>query len=223
MDIRTYPDRDMMMVDVADQLASELAERLRSHESATFAVPGGTTPGPIFDMLSAQHLDWPRCHVMLTDERWVPEDDVRSNTRLVRERLLTGPAASAVHVPLYLPGDRPEDRLDEIAAGMEGRFPISVLVLGMGEDMHTASLFPGSEGLEAALSDRAPPILPVRPASTSEVRVTLTAPVLKGAMSTHIVITGEAKREALERARHLPVAEAPVRLVLGGAVVHWAG
>ena len=222
MDMRTYPDRDMMMMDVADQLASELDECLRSHEGATFAVPGGSTPGPIFDMLSAQHLDWSRCHVMLTDERWVPGDDGRSNTRLVRERLLRGPAAEAAYVPLHLPGDRPEDRLDDIAAGLEGRFPISVLVLGMGEDMHTASLIPGAEGLDEALSDRAPPILPIRPPSTTEARVTLTAPVLKGAMSTHVVIAGGAKREALESARHLPVAEAPIKLVLGRAVVHWA-
>jgi 6-phosphogluconolactonase len=207
---------------LADSLASALNSALMTHETASLAVPGGTTPGPVFDVLSGTDLDWGRIHVMLTDERWVPETSERSNTRLLRQRLLTGKAAGAVYLPLYAEAESPEDRLTDLAAGLAPALPLSVLLLGMGADMHTASLFPGADRLEDALSPHAPPLMAMRGGGAPEPRITLTAPVLTGAMSTHIVITGAEKRSALERARRLPPREAPVALVLGEATVHWA-
>jgi 6-phosphogluconolactonase len=222
MKFNEYPDREMMMMDLANILAGELNSCLMNHDFASFAVPGGTTPGPIFDVLSATHLDWARVHVMLTDERWVPETSDRSNTRLLKERLLVGPAAAARYVPLYLEAETPEERLPEIAKTLDAQFPISVLLLGMGADMHTASLFPGADKLADGLAADAPAILPMRAPGAPEPRVTLTAPVLAGAMSTHVVITGQEKREALMRARELPVEEAPIVCVLQNAEIHWA-
>ena len=97
MNLKEYPDSEMMMLDVADALASEINSHLLSDdERVSFCVPGGTTPGPIFDVLSAQSLDWDRVSVFLSDERWLPEDNPRSNTRLIRERLLTDKAAAAL-------------------------------------------------------------------------------------------------------------------------------
>ncbi|MDJ0825745.1 MAG: 6-phosphogluconolactonase [Rhodobacter sp.] len=223
MKLIEYPDQDMMMIDVANHLAGELADCVMNHDHASFAVPGGTTPGPIFDVLCAADFDWSRVHVFLTDERWVPEDHERSNTGLIRDRLLVGRAAAAHFVPLYAEAERPEDKLADLATAFEGEFPISVLLLGMGTDMHTASLFPYAEGLEAALADDAPPLMVMRPAGQPEPRVTLTAPVLRAAMSTHLVITGTEKRRALDRAAALqdPM-EAPVSAILPGATVHWA-
>ncbi len=84
MKLVEYPDAEMMMMDLADKLASELSSALRANDTASLAVPGGTTPGPIFDSLCAVDLDWSRVQVMLTDERWVPETSERSNTRLLR-------------------------------------------------------------------------------------------------------------------------------------------
>ncbi|MCO6382190.1 MAG: 6-phosphogluconolactonase [Vannielia sp.] len=223
MKLREYPDAEMMMMDLADQISSELTMALETHEAASFCVPGGSTPGPVFDLLAGRKsLDWSRVTVFLNDERWVPEDSPRSNTRLIRERLLTGPAAAANYVPLYAPADRPEDAMEGLAEGIAPHLPISVLLLGMGADMHTASLFPGADRLTEALSDEAPILLPMRAEAADEPRITLSAPVLQGALSTHILITGEAKLSALERARHLSPAEAPVKCVLGEAVVHWA-
>lgn len=217
-----YPDRDLLMMDLADRLASELKSCLLTHDKATFCVPGGTTPGPVFDVLSAVDLDWERIAVVLNDERWVSEDSPRSNTRLLRERLFVGQAAAATLVPLYVPVPTPEEALDALAEGLEPHLPISVLLLGMGADMHTASLFPGADQLHEALDAHAPSLMAMRASGAGEPRVTLTAPVLQGAMSTHLLITGKEKREALERARHLPMNEAPVRAVLANATVHWA-
>ena len=91
MNFVEYADAEMMMMDLADQLASELSSALRANGTASLAVPGGTTPGPIFDSLCAVDLDWANVKVMLTDERWVPETSERSNTRLLRQRHLPAP------------------------------------------------------------------------------------------------------------------------------------
>jgi len=217
-----YPDRDLLMLGLADRLAGDLAEALRHHDRASFSVPGGTTPGPVFDVLSEQILDWDRVSVVLNDERWVTEDSPRSNTALIRKRLLVSRASAAILIPLRADAETPEAALDDLTAALRPALPLSVLLLGMGADMHTASLFPGADNLEAALASDAPPLMAMRAEAAGEPRVTLTAPVLAGALSIHILITGAEKRAALERAAHLPVLQAPVRCVLGQATVHWA-
>lgn len=222
MKLIEYPDREMMMMTLADQLASELKLALTTHDQVTFSVPGGTTPGPVFDLLSSIHLDWSRVSIVLNDERWVDTSSPRSNTRLLHERLLIGQAAEAHLLPIYLPGDRPEDRLSEISEGLTPHLPISVLLLGMGLDMHTASLFPGADNLARALAEDAPPVMAMRASGAGEPRITLTAPVLRDAMTTHVLIMGSEKRAALEKAQKLSAEEAPIKCVLGDAVVHWA-
>jgi 6-phosphogluconolactonase len=212
----------MMMLSLADRIAGQLGEFLRRDGKATLSVPGGTTPGPIFDTLSGVDIDWANVAVVLNDERWVPESSDRSNTRLVRQRLIRGRAAQARLIPLYAPAETPEEMLPALEDGLRPHLPISVLLLGMGADMHTASLFPGADRLEDALAPNAPILLPMRAEAAGEPRITLTAPVLKAAFHTHILITGPEKRAALDRALTLTPLEAPVRAVLDTATVHWA-
>lgn len=222
MNIKEYADRDMLAIDVANNLAGDLEAALLHHDLVSLAVPGGTTPGPVFDGLCAADLEWDRVRVLPTDERCVPGDHKRSNERLIRERLLTSRASVAQYVPLYVEGHEPEDVLPEIESLITPVLPLSVLVLGMGEDMHTASLFPGMENLEAALDSHAPPLAVARTQVQPEARITLTAPVLDGALSKHLIIFGAAKRDALERAMTLPPEEAPIGAVLSGMTIHWA-
>ena len=222
MNIREYPDREMMYLALANVIAGQLGDFLRREGKATFCVPGGTTPGPVFDTLSGVVLDWAHVAVLLNDERWVPEDSPRSNTRLLRDRLLTGPAAAAQLLPLYAATDTPEESLAALAAGIAPHLPISVLLLGMGADMHTASLFPGADRLAEALSPHAPPLMALRAEAAGEPRITLTMPVLRGAMHVHLLITGVEKRAALDRAQGLPADQAPVRAILDSATIHWA-
>lgn len=221
MKIEEYPDRDLMAFHLADKLASELESYLSHNDTVLLAVPGGTTPGPIFDVLSGVRLEWDRVHIVLTDERWVPEDHPRSNTALIRKRLLTGHAAAAQYLPLYADGP-PEREVPRLSEMLEPHLPISVLVLGMGADMHTASLFPNADGLSAALAADAPVLNIIEPAGEPEKRVSLAARVLDDAMSKHLVITGAEKREALERASDMRTEDAPVRAVLSDITVHWA-
>ncbi|MGB5558339.1 MAG: 6-phosphogluconolactonase [Paracoccaceae bacterium] len=223
MNLVEYADREMMMIELANKLAGQIAAAVRSNEEALFVVPGGGTPGPIFDTLCGVDLKWDRVRVMLSDERWVPETSDRSNTRLLRERLLVDRAAAATYLPLYADAETPEERLEELTAAITPHLPITVLLLGMGTDMHTASLFPGADRLAEAMADNAPILVPMRAPGAPEPRVTLSAPVLAGAIHKHIVITGKDKRDALRTARNLgdPM-QAPVAAVLGGATVHWA-
>lgn len=222
MKLIEYADADMMFINLAQQIAGEMENMLFHDETVSLAVPGGTTPGPLFDNLSGADLDWSRVFVLPTDERWVAEDNPRSNAGLIRDRLITGRAAQATYLSLYEPAPAPEETLNVVTGRIAKALPLSVLILGMGADMHTASLFPGADKLHEALASDAPPVLPMRAPGAPEPRVTLTAPVLKAAMNTHILITGDEKREALEKAQKSVADEAPVATVLGQATVHWA-
>ena len=222
MRIETYPDREALMIGLAGRLASDLREALALEGRASLSVPGGTTPGPVFDILSAVSLDWANIAVVLNDERWVGEDSPRSNTALLRARLLVDKAAAAQLLPLYAPTEMPEAALAGLSAAIAPHLPLSVLLLGMGADMHTASLFPGADLLAEALSPDAPILLPMRAEAAGEPRITLTAPVLAAAKNIHILITGAEKRAAIEAAWHLSPLEAPVRAVLDHATIHWA-
>ncbi|UWS77933.1 6-phosphogluconolactonase [Phaeobacter sp. G2] len=222
MNISEYPDRDMLAIDVANAIAGDLKMHLLHHDIAALAVAGGTSPAPIFDDLCAADLDWKRVNVMATDERWVALESDRSNARLIRERLLTDRASAAHFLPFHVPAREPEEVLAEVEAQIAPNLPLSVVLLGMGEDMHSASLFPGVEGLEQALAADAPILCVLRPDSQPEPRVSLSAPVLNGALSKHLVIYGEAKRRALEKALSLPPEQAPIQAVLTEMRVHWA-
>lgn len=222
MKLQEYPDRELMFLSLANTVAGELGDFLRRQERASLCVTGGSTPGPVFDTLSGVDLDWARVGVFLNDERWVPESSPRSNTALVHQRLLVGRAAAATLVPLHAETETPEESLEALAEGIRPWLPISVLILGMGPDMHTASLFPGGDRLAEAMGAGAPILLPMRAAGAGEPRITLTAPVLADAMVTHVLITGAEKRAAVEKAMTLDPLEAPIRAFLSNATVHWA-
>lgn len=222
MNLVEYPSRDALYAALAGQIAAGLRTAIAARGRATLSVPGGTSPGPVFDILAQSDLDWSRVAVVLNDERWADEGSPRSNTRQLRDRLMIGRAAAARLLPLYAAFPRPEDALEALSHTIALHLPIDALVLGMGADMHTASLFPGADRLAAALSDDAPILMALRADAAGEPRITLTAPVLRGARAVHILITGPEKRAAITRAMGLSEHAAPVKVVLDRAVVHWA-
>lgn len=218
MKLIEYPDFEMMMIDLANTLAGEINAALTHEDRITIALPGGSTPGPLYDNLCATGLDWDRVRIIPTDERLVPADHPRSNEGMLRARLLTGAAAGARFIGLR-PG---ADGMAGLTERVKRALPLNILVLGMGADMHTASLFPGAPELDAALAPDAPPVLQITAPGQPEPRITLTAPVLRGALSTHILITGAEKRAALKHAAELgDPHRAPISLALKGATVHW--
>ena len=222
MKLIEYPTRDGMMAKVAETLADALRAALAQRDKVSLAVPGGTTPGPVFDALCEAPLDWSRVHVLLSDERWVPETDAQSNAALISARLMTGPAAAASFTPYFTADSDIDTAARDLSGQLSPLLPLDVLLLGMGADMHTASLFPGADGLEAAMSDDAQMFLPITVPKQETRRFTLTAPALRNAKTTHLLITGDDKRAALDRARMLPAHQAPVQTVLDNATIHWS-
>ena len=219
MKLIEHPDREALTLALAQDIADALGMALNTRDRAVLCLPGGSTPVPAFKALAAARLDWARVSVVPGDERWLPADHPRSNARLIRRNLIEE-GAGAELIELYAEGLDPQAGAALASERIAPLLPLSVLLLGMGEDMHTASLIPGAEGLAAALDSSAPPVLPIQTAA--EPRVTLTVPALCSATEAFLMITGPEKREALERAAALSVEEAPVRAILKGMMVHYA-
>ena len=219
-EIVTYPDAELMALSLADRIAAELRVNLDAQRPTSLCVPGGSTPALMFRALSGLPLDWEKVTVFLNDERWVDGDNPRSNSAMLRKTLLVGPAAAAAYLDLYTGDPTPEGAAPALSEQIKPHLPITVLVLGMGDDMHTASLFPNAPGLEALLASDAPPVMAA--AGGVEPRITLTAPALQSALNIHIMITGAQKRAALEAATGADPVSAPISAFLRNAVVHYA-
>jgi len=161
-------------------------------------------------------------NVILGDERWVPHSHERSNTRLIMKTLFKNEAKKARFIPMYADFASPEEGILHINKDIEPTLPLSVALLGMGADMHTASLFPGSKNLGLALSKDAPNVVAVSAPGIPEPRISLTARVLNSSQEKHLVFFGVDKKRVLDEAMFLDPLSAPVSAVLNGAVVHWA-
>ncbi|KAA1174910.1 6-phosphogluconolactonase [Marinobacter salinexigens] len=200
---------------LADEVANVLSERLSSAPRASLAVSGGSTPVPFFRALSDKNLDWCRVDIVLVDERWVDENDPASNTRLVKDNLLQGPCAQARFFSLKQPGESPAAALSEVEKVLDGLwFPLDVLILGMGTDGHTASLFPDAPELPEALAlGGSARVAAMTPISQPQQRITLTFPVLAAAGYTALHLRGDDKLETLARALAHPnqIEAMPVR------------
>jgi 6-phosphogluconolactonase len=196
----------------AELIAGLLRDAIARRHGASVALAGGRTPEPVYRWLAGLPLPWEQVDLFFGDERAVSPDDARSNYRMVREALLERlPAAvRAVHRMAAERDDR-ERAAAEYAALLPER--LDLLVLGIGEDGHTVSLFPGSP----ALAERARRVVPV-PAPAASPRLTITPPVIAAARGTLVIAAGDRKATAVRRALRGEVSanECPARLVREG-------
>ena len=194
-DSRTDLDQ-RLAAEVAELLSKAIVEKGR----ASIAVSGGSTPKGFFQALSRYDLAWNQITVTLADERWVEFADQASNTRLVHEALLQNNAQAAQFFPLKRDGELTEQALELInREAVESLLPFDVLILGMGEDGHTASLFPCSAEIEQGLSTAAA-VLKVEPTTAPHQRVSFSFNALQQAGKTVLHICGAAKKTVLEQA-----------------------
>ena len=213
-----FSDRQKLAVALGGKVACDLRQGIASRGRAVLAVSGGSTPKLFFEQLGADpDVDWSRVSITLVDERWVDPASPRSNEALVRTHLMLGPAAAARFVPLYSGGETPtreklvltKNRLNPLLAT---RF--DTVVLGMGNDGHTASYFPGARNLDKALASREP-VVDIEAAGAGEPRITLTLPTLINARHLYLHIQGAEKKATLERAQSgTDISEMPIRAIL---------
>jgi 6-phosphogluconolactonase len=213
---RTFGDKDELALALADAVAENLNAGIAARGRAALAVSGGSTPARFFRALSQRtDIDWAKVTVTLVDERWVGEDSDRSNARLVKANLLQGPAAAATFVPLWQGGAEPDATgIDRTNTAISAIPVLDAAILGMGNDGHTASFFPGGDTLDEALTADGP-VLAIRAPGAGEPRVTLTLRRLLAADALYLHIEGNEKAEVLDKALgEGDIADMPVRAVL---------
>ncbi len=217
VELKRFASAHALASEVAGDIATQLASAIAARGHASLVVSGGHSPADLFEQLSTHVLDWGRASIGLADERWVEPSDIDSNERFVREGLLRGRAASANFVGLKNPAPSPE--LGAAAAwSASARIPrpADVTVLGIGDDGHTASLFPGSPHLKNALDLDAPAgCVGMWSPSTPHARLSLNLRALLDSRRILVLILGVAKLGTYTAACGPgPVDEMPVRAVL---------
>jgi 6-phosphogluconolactonase len=217
VEIKRYPDAAALADRLAADIAANLSQAIAQRGLASLVLSGGNSPVKLFQALSARPLDWSRVCVALADERWVDPAAAGSNEKLVRDNLLRGPAAAARFTGLKNAAPSPDlgaAAAWETFAGVPR--PFDVLVLGMGDDGHTASLFPHSPNLPNALDPSAAAgCVAMRAPTVPHARLSLNLSALLGSRRIYILLLGDAKLRTFTTANGAgPVADMPVRAVL---------
>lgn len=226
-----YDSPSEMADAVAGDVGFIIESALDARGEALIALPGGTTPGPIYEKLAKAKLNWKRVTIIPTDDRLVPVSDPRSNIAMIARHFIplgarVIPVVSESATDYKSAGNAANARLDDL------KWPPDLVWLGMGEDGHVASLFPGpdlNDAIEAPASRRAIGVLPdPMPENAAVARVSLTRSGILAARTLIIVGSGETKRAVLEQALEEGArSELPVGRVLANCElpvdIHWLG
>ena len=204
-----------------------LRDGIEENGRASLVVSGGRTPANLFNTLSQSNLQWDKVDISLADERWVENTDDASNEKMLRSQLLINNAINANFVPLKTQHSDAADAVQTCTANLQNvRSPFDVLILGMGEDGHTASLFPCSEQIAQGLDlESGDTFIAVQPTSAPNQRMSLTLPALLNSNQIFLHLTGESKKDVLDTVLSDDDALVmPIRAVINNADVEllWA-
>ncbi|MEH6664598.1 MAG: 6-phosphogluconolactonase [Brevundimonas sp.] len=222
--IETFADRDGWADACAGRLSDALSAALAEDDRALFAGAGGSTPSPVYARLAGADLDWSKVAVTLVDERHVPESSPDSNARLMRETLLTGRAAAARFIPLHHAAVTVDRAAAMAAKALQAEARnLDAVLLGMGEDGHICSMFPGSPTLKTLLTTALEPaVFGVPPGrdgmAPPQERISLNIPYLARARRVVLALTGAKKRAVFEaEAAGDPAVQPIAALIASGA------
>ncbi len=211
--------------ELADFVANRLREAQAIRGSASLAISGGRTPTGFLRKLGTLEIDWSRIALTLVDERWVPADHPDSNARLVRETLLSGAASKSRFIPLFNDAGNAQAGQKHTELQLDSlHWPLDIVVLGMGDDGHTASLFPQAPELQDALASQAHCIA-ITPLTAPHSRISLTRSAIISAHNLLLHITGTGKRNILENALETASPPLPIQQVIEAAPrthIFWA-
>ena len=205
-------------------MAGQLNDAIQAQGTATLVVSGGRSPVAFFQSLIKQPLDWSKVVVSLADERWVPVEHADSNAGLLKKHLLQGPAAKARFVGLYNVAANLEDAAEQADRALAELPPIDVLILGMGDDGHTASLFPNSPNLAEALTlDNPRRCWPMLAPTVPHQRLSMSRSLLASAKNKVLSISGQGKLNTLNDALGgTDIAALPIRAFLQPTLeIYW--
>ncbi|MDA9574548.1 6-phosphogluconolactonase [Porticoccaceae bacterium] len=228
MNMVEFENTSALDIELAEKVAALLAADIQARGKASLVVSGGRTPMGFFHLLSQQLLDWSSVTVTLADERWVDADHQDSNEKLVRENLLINEAHQAQFISLKSAAENAVDAESECEQALASAGQFTVVILGMGDDGHTASLFPGTEALALGLDmDSGRTAIAVTPTAAPHQRMSMTLPRLLNTGQVIIHISGSSKQDVLLAAQNGDnAAELPIRAILGQQVaplsVYWA-
>ena len=199
-DWHAFPDRESLDQALAAYVVSRLQQGITERGTAHLVVSGGSTPINLFSILADADVEWGRVVVLLADERWVQVDHEDSNERLVRQTLLTGKAKSAQFLSLLPSPDDEITNISGLSTLLRSLPRFDVVLLGMGEDAHTASLFPCSTALREGLTTEQGALI-TRPRNAPHQRVSMSKRRLQATEHGVIHIVGERKKTVFELAK----------------------
>lgn len=200
MHLHQFSDSTALNSDFAAKLVTILNDAIAERDAALLVVSGGRTPQALFQALAATPLSWEKVTILLADDRYLPTDSEQSNERLVKASLLQNYAANANFISLYAEADNAFAAVPGILPKIADLPTFDAVILGMGEDGHTASLFPCSAQLAAGLSDDAPAILATEPTSAPFQRISLSKARLLNSRHIFLHLVGENKFPVLQQA-----------------------
>ncbi len=217
-----FEDRDSLFSALSLACERYLDRSITRNGAASLLVSGGSTPAPLYQQLARTELEWDKIQVALVDERWVDKDHPASNEALIEKNLLISNASAANFTGMKTADETAENGCDVT----ENQYqllprPYSVTILGMGNDGHTASLFPYAQGLSDALDEENQYLTAAIMAKQSDVtgenteRLSLTLHGLLQSERLILLLTGDAKMKILNQAmQNGPVEDMPVRALL---------
>lgn len=197
---------------LSDAISAHLQRAIETYGRACMAVSGGRSPIPLFDRLSRCDIDWPKIRITLVDERFVAPDDEDSNERLVRDHLLVNQASQAEFTGLITD---PDNILNCVDRANQATRPVNLAILGMGDDGHTASLFPGAPQLADALSrEQTHRYAQITPPAAAHERISMTLSALLHTEQLILAISGPHKRQVYEQAAQKRTPALPVSYLI---------
>lgn len=219
--ISTFQNNDILAETLAKEIAKILEDAIAEKGEAAIALSGGSTPKKLLIQLSKKSLPWEKVTVTLVDERWVDESHSDSNAALIKNFLLQGKAEKAKYLPLKSDFETPylaENETDTLLKTLPS--PLDVVVLGMGNDGHTASFFPLAKTLGKALDlKNQKHCCALTPPAAAHERMTLTLSYLRSANKIFLHIVGSEKWQVLQEAISKgPVEDLPIRAFLHDSV-----